>query len=153
MIYGRMKGRCNFHLQALRITKGFMKSPIILAACILFFSSFSFSMERISVDISSIEANQFLSYNFGRVWLNSMNRVLFRITNKGVVEIEREGFSIGGHGYSAYTNCPRKMSAGFICDLEIRFWPAFEGSHFGRLYMLFTDKNDIIIDLSGHAYR
>ena len=82
-----------------------------------------------------------------------MNRVLFQIRNTGTLPIEREGFSISGIGYDAYTNCPKVMPPGMMCELDIRYWPPFEGSHFGRLQMLFTDKNDVIIDLWGQAYR
>ena len=125
----------------------------ILVVCGLFFSSFAFSAEQISVNTSDVQAQQYLSYNFGRVWVNTLSRVVYQIRNTGPAVIEREGFSISGHGFDAYTDCPRQMAPGLVCNLEIRYWPAFEGSHFGRLQMLFTDKNDIIIDLFGIAYR
>lgn len=131
----------------------FMKLSGILIACALTFSSLAFSAENISVAVSDVGAQQRLSYNFGRVWTNTMHRVVYNIRNTGTTMLVREGFSISGHGYDAYTNCPNPMAPGVVCDLEIRFWPAFEGHHFGRMMMLFTDKNDIIIDLFGEAYR
>ncbi len=136
-----------------------MKSSALLSkmlvACMLSFSSFAFSAETLSIGATHDvqPASQFVRYNFGRVWLNSMNRVNFSIRNVGQIPIEREGFSSSGHGYSAYTSCPRVIAPGLQCNLEIRFWPAFEGSHFGRVQMLFTDRNDIIFDLFGEAFR
>lgn len=130
-----------------------MKLSSILVACALFFSSFAFSAEQISVSISDSVTAQRLSYNFGRVWLNSMNTVRYTIRNTGTTLLVREGFTISGHGYEAYTNCPTPMGPGVVCDLEIRYWPAFEGFHFGRMNMLFSDRNDILIDLYGEAYR
>ena len=143
----------------LAITGGLMKLSGILSkmlvACVLTFSSFAFSAETLSISASDEvqPASQFIRYNFGRVWINSMNRVNFQIRNVGQIPIEREGFSASGHGYSAYTSCPRVMGPGLQCNLEIRFWPAFEGNHFGRVQMLFTDRNDIIFDLFGEAVR
>ena len=130
-----------------------MKLSSILAVCVIAFSNFAFSAETISISNTELKAQQFLSYSFGRVWVNSMNRVLFQIRNTGSIPIQREGFSISGIGYEAYTNCPTVILPGMLCDLEIRYWPPFEGSHFGRMQMLFTDRNDIIIDLFGEAYR
>jgi hypothetical protein len=130
-----------------------MKLSSALLACVLAFSSFAFSAQSISINASEVKAQQFLSYNFGRVWVNSMNRVLYQIRNTGNMPIQREGFSISGMGFEAYTNCPIVLNPGMKCDLEIRYWPPFEGSHFGRMQMLFTDKNDIIIDLWGEAVR
>lgn len=130
-----------------------MKLSSILAACVLSFSSFAFSMERVSIEVSEVKAQQFLSYNFGRVWVNSMNRTLFQIRNPGPVPVVREGFSISGPNFEAYTNCPIELPPGGACDLEIRYWPMFEGHHWGRMQMLFTDRNDIIIDLFGEAFR
>ncbi len=125
----------------------------ILVAGVLSFSSLAFSAERIAIDVSEVNAQQFLRYNFGRVFVNSMNRVIYQIRNTGNVIIEREGFSISGPGFDAYTTCPKMMLPGSVCDLDIRYWPAFEGRHYGRMQMLFTDRNDIIIDLVGEAFR
>lgn len=130
-----------------------MKLSGILVACALSFSSFVFAAENLSVSINDVSTRQHLSYNFGRVWVNTMNRVVYTIRNTGSVAIVREGFNISGPGFDAYTNCPVSMAPGYVCDLEIRYWPAFEGVHFGRMNMLFTDKNDIIIDLYGEAHR
>ncbi len=127
----------------------------MLVACVLFFSSFALSAETLLISTSHDmqPASQFIRYNFGRVWNNSMNRINFQIRNVGNIPVEREGFSSSGHGYSAYTTCPRVMNPGLLCNLEIRYWPAFEGQHFGRVQMLFTDRNDIIFDLFGEAVR
>ncbi len=135
-----------------------MKSSSILSkmlvACVLSFSSFAFSAETLSIGAADFQpASQFVKFNFGRVWINSMNRVNFQIRNVGNIAIEREAFSSSGHGYSAYTTCPRVMAPGSLCNLEIRFWPTFQGHHFGRVLMLFTDKNDLIFDLFGEAVR
>jgi hypothetical protein len=132
---------------------GSMKLSSLLIACVLSFSSFAFSSERMTLDVAEGRTQQFLSVNFGRVWVNTMNRALLQIRNPGPVPVVREGFSISGPGYEAYTNCPIELPPGGVCDLEIRYWPMFEGAHFGRMQMLFTDRNDIIVDLYGEAYR
>ena len=131
-----------------------MKLLSILSACILSYSNFA-SAAPISIQVSDVSANsvQYLSYNFGSVFVNSMNRVVYNIRNAGTVDIEREGFTIGGAYFDAYTNCPKVMAPAAECSLEIRYWPPFEGMHSARVQMLFTDKNDIVIDVFGQAFR
>jgi hypothetical protein len=130
-----------------------VKISAIVVTCALAISSVAFSADFIFVSASEVKAQQYLSYNFGRVRIGDMRRVRYNVQNTGNVVLSRTGFSIGGPGYDAYTNCPRFMNPGEVCDLEIRFWPSLEGANFGRLHMDFREAEGITIDLFGEAYR
>lgn len=132
---------------------GFMKLSNVFLVCALFFSGVAFSADQIPLNISDVQVQQYLRYDFGRVWVNSLSYVRYEVTNQSSRVVERRNFTISGHGFEAYTNCPTLMYPGTRCDLEIRFWPPFENRYFGRMQMLFNDNNHITIDLYGEAIR
>ena len=132
-----------------------MKKIAILFVCLFSLSTYAQSLEVREINVGSeVEVStQRLSYNFGRVWVNSMNIVRYWITNQGAAPLAREGFFVRGMFFEAYTDCPRVLAPAQRCNLEIRYWPAFEGFHSGRVEMQFIDKNDIIVDVYGNAAR
>ncbi len=102
---------------------------------------------------ANLETHQRLSYNFGRVLVNSMSAIRYQIRNEGSAPLERASFTVSGLFYEASTNCPRVMAPQQKCGLEIRYWPSFEGYHTGRVIMAFSDQKDVVIDLFAEAYR
>jgi hypothetical protein len=144
MIYGRNN---NWSVEE------FMKLLGVLTACILAFSNISLAADQVSVTLTDVNSFQHLVYNFGRVYVNTMNRVVYNLTNTGNQPLVRSQFSIEGSYFDAYTTCPTIMNPGVRCGIEIRYWPPFIGNHFGRMQMVFTNNTDLIIDLYGEAYQ
>lgn len=137
-----------------------MKKIALFFVCFFSFSAFAQQMNSQSLESGEINlgselevATQRFSHHFGRVWVNSANIVRYWITNQGVTPLAREGFYVRGVFFEAYTDCPRILAPSQRCTLEIRYWPAFEGFHSGLVEMQFADRNDVIIDLFGEAYR
>ncbi len=95
----------------------------------------------------------YFSYNFGRVWTNSMNSVRYDVTNTGTTPLNFISATISGIGYDAYHSCSAGLQPTQKCWFEIRYWPSFEGFHSGRFVISFSDANQIVVDLWGEAHR
>lgn len=112
----------------------------------ILFSMTAFAQE---VEIKS----EYHYHNFGRVFLHSSNYARFRISNDQTTPAVLQGFYNYGMDFRAQTDCPRELTQGQHCYLEIEFFPMREGYQTGRVEMIYQDGNNIYIDLAGDAYK
>jgi hypothetical protein len=107
-----------------------------------------------SLHISSDNQNsdQYLSYNFGSVFLMSNAYVDFSLTAKGPLPTEFKKITIGGMGYNATTDCPVVLEVGKTCTLRAYFSPQIEGPAWGDFNLYLNDGN-IFIRLFGQGIK
>lgn len=105
-----------------------------------------------SYDIQPLET-KYYSYNFGTVWLNSLNYVRYTVKNTGDIPLEFKKASISGAGYDAYHTCSRGLQVGEKCSFEIQFRPYWEGMHSGRFVLSFSEDVNLVVDTYAHVRR
>jgi len=125
----------------------------LLFIAMLMFSPLVFSDQDLRVGGIETSSLDWQSYYFGRVQVNSMNSVRFRVVNTGETALHFSSSYISGIGYSAYHSCENGLEPKAKCEVEIRYWPPFEGFHRGRFELYFEGDSGVVIDLSGEAYR
>lgn len=96
--------------------------------------------------------DQYISYHFGDVPVNSQRSIAYSIKNTGDQPLKIEKITYSGASFRANSNCPDVLEAGKVCRTAIYFWPAFEGLYSGRV-VWYTSDNNIILDLWGNGSR
>ena len=131
-----------------------MKWGISLLLSFFMYSQVALASSVIPLEVSGTQTNsiQRLSYNFGRVMVHSISQVIFRVSNTGTADIQRERFSMSGADFRAYTDCPVIMPPHESCSLKIVYTPMTVGSDYGQMQMIFNDSG-IVIDLYGQSYQ
>jgi len=94
---------------------------------------------------------QRLSYNFGRVPVNTPRYVRFDVTNTGTIPLTFRDATISGIDYDAFHSCGGILPVGARCWFEIRYWPRFERFSSGRFTLFFMEDTGIVVDLWGEA--
>ena len=108
---------------------------------------------EITVNENQIEAaaNQYYSYDFGQVFINSSSFANFNIRNTGSGVLAIHGIYIGGATFTAWSNCPAYLNPGQACGARVEFRPWYDGYHRGRLEFRFA-QDSIFVDLFGRAF-
>lgn len=100
-----------------------------------------------------VSTQSYYYYNFGTVYVGSSRSAYFSITNRGSTPLTFRGAYVSGIDFNAYYSCPRVLLPGQICQMDVRYWPRAEGWHRGRVYVMFQEASDLIIDVEGRATR
>ena len=96
--------------------------------------------------------DQYLSYNFGAVFMNTRTSVEFTLTAKGPTPTEIRQITISGAMYDATSNCPAILPVGQTCSTRVYYWPRMQGPHWGDLNFHLNDGS-IYIRLFGDTFR
>jgi hypothetical protein len=105
-------------------------------------------IHRNSGNVVRENKDQYLSYYFGRVVLNSRPTVTYSLSNDSDSPLAVKRISISGMGFDQVNNCPDVLPARKNCLTRIAFWPHFVGIYTGRLVWEMGDGN-IILNLWG----
>lgn len=137
----------------------FKKTMIVLALglfALIEVSEAQLSVESVQGDnLSQLEQAQtqdFQSYNFGRIPVNTTSRVTYTVTNTGTEPLVFKDAVVWGASYSARHSCAKGLAAKQKCQFTIQFWPSFSGIYSGRFQLAFTNDK-ILVDLWGEGYQ
>ena len=101
----------------------------------------------------SVSTQDYTSHWFGRVFVNSHNSVRWTITNTGDENLDYASANMfGSFDYRARHNCTGTLLPGQRCQIEITYWPAFEGYDSGD-FMLHFKQDSIQIHVWGEAVK
>lgn len=95
---------------------------------------------------------EYLSYNFGMVFVNSRVSVRYNVRNTGTTPLTFKDAVIWGADFSADHSCGKGLQPNETCQFEVAYWPMFEGMSSGRFLLEFAEDN-IDLDLFGNAHR
>lgn len=98
------------------------------------------------------QKDQYLSYNFGQVFIPNRASVNYYLKNTGDAPIEIKKITISGAFFDAASNCPDVLEAGKQCLTRIFYSPAFEGFNSGTL-VWYTSDNNVYLRLWGQGVR
>lgn len=124
----------------------------LLAAPLSSFASVEIQQKPVSVMAEPMGQDQYLSYNFGAVFINSRTSVEFTLTARGPDATEIKRITISGPMYDATSNCPAILQVGQTCSTRVYYWPRLQGPHWGDLNFNLNDGN-IYIRLFGDTFR
>lgn len=125
---------------------------IIITFLLMLAPLVSFAQDSLVITSGSQKSDQYLSYNFGAVFLMSNAYVDFTVTAKGPLPTEFKRITISGMGYDAATNCPVVLEVGKSCTLRAYFSPHFEGPAWGD-FNIYLDDGNIFIRLFGNGIK
>lgn len=100
----------------------------------------------------SVSTQDYGSHWFGRVMTNTRSVARFTITNTGAEPLIFISSNMWGMFFDAYHNCRGTLLPGQRCQLEIAYWPSFEGHHNGDFDMQFQ-QDSVHIRVWGEAVR
>jgi len=101
----------------------------------------------------SVSTQDYTSHWFGRVFVNSHNAVRWTITNTGDENLDYVSSNIfGSFDFRGRHSCMGSLLPGQRCQIEIIYWPAFEGHDSGD-FMLNFKQDQIQIHLWGEAVK
>lgn len=107
---------------------------------------------EISIDKAQPTVVEYHSYYFGRVPVNSLRSVYYKVTNTGENPLSFDSSYISGIGFDAWHSCAKGLSPNETCKFEIRYWPHIRGYHSGQFELHFIEDSSIIVNLNGEAY-
>lgn len=82
-----------------------------------------------TINQESVSTQDYTSHWFGRVFVNSYNTVRWTISNTGDENLDYVSFNaFGSFDFRGRTSCTGTLAPGQRCQIEIVYWPAFEGS-------------------------
>ena len=117
---------------------------------------FLISTTAMAANNIQIKANSgiedYLSYDFGTVWVNTRATVRYTVTNTGTAPLTFRDAYIMGSDFRAVHNCTNGLLPNAQCQFEIEFWPMFEGMTSGRFLLNFAE-DQVQVDLWGRAQR
>lgn len=126
---------------------------LILALSLVLTSTGFASQVEVQVDTQNITTTDYVSYDFGTVWVNSRSRVRYTVTNTGDTPLTYKEAYIWGGDFRAGHNCSKGLLPKEKCIFEIEYWPVFEGLSSGRFLLTFNEDDEIRVDLWGRARR
>lgn len=135
-----------------------MKSLMtLICACLLATGAMASQQVEIQVQAKTgdvqVNAVDYYSYYFGRVWLNTSSYASYKLTNTGTTPLTFQRATISGIDYSATHSCTGVLEPNAACRFDIRFNPFWEGYRTGRFVLSFVEDLDIVVDVSGEGYR
>ena len=92
--------------------------------------------------------DQYFSYNFANVFVNTFAFNRFTLTNAGDAPLDLYNISLFGNGYMGRSYCPAMLPPGYRCIIDVQFEPWFPGPYSGRLN-IDTNAGCIVVDLFG----
>lgn len=129
-----------------------MKLGIFVLGLVLSLSAGAASqIELVNVSHPGV-TEDFLSYNFGTVFVNSRTSVRYNVRNTGDTPLNFQDAVIYGADFSANHSCRGTLLPGQVCQFEVYYWPMFEGMASGRFQLTFVE-DQIVLDLWGNARR
>ena len=108
---------------------------------------------EVTPELESVSAQDYTSHWFGRVFVNSHNAVRWTITNTGDENLDYVSANIyGSFDFRGRHSCTGTLLPGQRCQIEVVYWPAFEGHDSGDFVLNF--KQDAVqIHLWAEAIR
>ncbi|AZZ36177.1 hypothetical protein CIK05_05000 [Bdellovibrio sp. qaytius] len=101
----------------------------------------------------SVSTQDYTSHWFGRVFVNSYNPVRWTITNTGDENLDYASSNLfGSFDFRARHNCTGTLLPGQHCQIEIVYWPAFEGADSGDFLLNFK-QDTVQIHVWGEAVK
>lgn len=108
---------------------------------------------EVTPEVESVSAQDYTSHWFGRVFVNSYNPVRWTISNTGDENLDYVSFNaFGSFDFRGRTSCTGTLAPGQRCQIEIVYWPAFEGSDSGD-FMLNFKQDSVQIHVWGEAIK
>ena len=129
-----------------------MKLFILAVGLLMSINTFATNLD-IKIDTQNITTTDYVSYDFGTVWVNSRSRVRYTVTNTGETPLTYKETYIWGSDFRAAHNCREGLLPKEKCVFEIEYWPVFEGLSSGRFLLVFNEDDEIRVDLWGRARR
>ncbi len=106
-----------------------------------------------SINQETVSAQDYTSHWFGRVMVNSYNPVRWTISNTGDENLDYVSFNaFGSFDYRGRTSCTGTIPPGGRCQIEIVYWPAFEGADSADFILNFQ-QDRVQIHVWGEAVR
>jgi hypothetical protein len=93
--------------------------------------------------LSIAPQSSYLSYNFGQVGVNTVNRTTYTITNTGTTFLQFADANIWGVQFDANHSCLNGLQPNQRCQFQIRYWPFNLGFHSGQFEIRFNTPNPI----------
>ena len=101
----------------------------------------------------SVTTQDYTSHWFGRVLVNSYNSVRWTITNTGDENLDYARANMfGSFNYRASHSCTGTLLPGQSCQVEVTYWPPFEGYDSGD-FMLDFKQDSVQIHVWGEAVK
>ena len=127
-----------------------MKFMVILLGLVLAFTANAATQLEVVRADGFAATEDFLSYNFGTVFVNSRNSVRYNVRNTGVTPLTFQGAMIYGADFSGVHSCRNGLLPNEVCQFEVSYWPMFAGMSSGRFVLQFVE-DEIVLDLWGNA--
>lgn len=102
-----------------------------------------------------IPGNMYGRFDYGTVWVGSMNTAFFNLTNTSNQFLRFSNSYTFGIGFNDYHNCYGGLMPYQTCTVRVQYWPNFAGFHSGQTNLSFYDTRGFLstlrIDLVGRA--
>ncbi|MGZ3689939.1 MAG: choice-of-anchor D domain-containing protein [Pseudobdellovibrio sp.] len=115
-------------------------------------STAAMASNSIEIKANAPGIEDYSSYDFGTVFVNTQSTVRFTVTNTGTTPLTFKDAYIMGSDFRAAHNCDKGLQPKERCEFDIQFWPMFEGITSGR-FLLDFNEDQVRVDLWGRAQR